>query len=75
MKDRFRANSIPYSYDIILEYKDEADKIWKLEKQLHREYKEFKYMPKITFGGMEECFDLNISIEEIKKDLEVLEKL
>lgn len=46
-----------YHYEIIEIIKsDDGNYIWNLEKQLHRKYREYKYIPKFEFGGHTECF-------------------
>lgn len=49
---------MPYNYDIISEYTSDAEIIYDLEKELHKKFKNFKYKPKIEFGGYTECFKL-----------------
>jgi len=54
---RFTKSNLPYNYEIIEIIKsDSAEYIWNLEKELHRQHKEFQYTPKLSFGGMTECF-------------------
>lgn len=58
VKARFNEkSSIPYNYELIkiIEHQ-EAIYICELEKQLQRENKNFKYLPKISFAGVNECF-------------------
>lgn len=57
---------MPYQYKIIKEITDKSEYIYDLEKELHRKYKKFKYEPKIYFGGITECFNINLPINEIK---------
>ena len=58
LKERFRKkNSLPYNYEVIeIIESEDGEHIWNLEKELHRQHKEFKYVPKLKFGGMYECF-------------------
>jgi hypothetical protein len=57
IKRRFRRGiAMPYDYNVIHEIKGKAGHIWDLEKELHRKHKEFKYKPKLSFGGETECF-------------------
>lgn len=51
-----KENSMPYNYEIIKVFKGEAREISELEHKLQKENKEFKYLPKIEFGGRYECF-------------------
>lgn len=58
IKDRFQFNKLPYKYEIIkvIEYKTNPRKIYNLERDLKRQHKPYKYLPKIQFRGMHECF-------------------
>ncbi len=59
-------SSMPYSYrveDLII---GEASWIWDFETLLHKEYKEFKYIPEKEFGGMCECFK-GITLDDYNK--------
>ncbi len=51
---------MPYSYEIIREIKGSPDFIWDKEVELHRLYKNYRYDPKIFFGGHTECFNVLI---------------
>ena len=52
---------MPYSYKIIQEIKSTPDKIYDLEKELHKRHSDFKYKPKIYFpGSIKECFSTYI---------------
>jgi hypothetical protein len=50
---------MPYTFEIIKEYDNDGDKIFKLEIELKKKYSSFRYTPKIKFSGMGECFNLN----------------
>lgn len=67
LNNRINNKRIPYEYKIIkiFESKNDGINISKLEKQLHRKYKEFKYIPKIKFDGMQECFSFKINNIEL----------
>lgn len=72
VKQRFKGKkAMPYTYKIITEVKTKnKELIWDVEKQLHNDFKEFKYKPKILFGGAYECFDikqLNNIYEQFKR--------
>lgn len=71
VKERFRSEkTLPYKYDIIYEFFMPAVKVWNLEKELHRAHKKanLKYVPKLEFGGMYECFsELLPDIEDMLK--------
>lgn len=57
-KIRFQSNDdMPYSYEIINEYIfDTAKEAFDKETELKRLHQEHKYLPRIKFGGMQECF-------------------
>lgn len=50
----------PYKYEPIYLLEDFPDKTYLKEKELHKKFRKFKYLPKINFGGEHECFNLNI---------------
>lgn len=51
---------MPYKYEVMsLLESDDRRGVWDLENQLKREFKEYKYIPKILFGGYTECFKFN----------------
>lgn len=56
LRHRFSGSAMPYFYEEISVYKDESEKIFKLEKRMHKLLKKFKYIPSIEFGGHTECF-------------------
>ncbi len=54
---RFKSTiSLPYQWEIIKTYAGDARTICELENKLHKENKKFKYIPKIFFNGITECF-------------------
>lgn len=56
LKKRFC--NIPYNFDVMKSFQYSPDKVWDLEKRLHKQLKEFKYKPLIKFGGETECFEI-----------------
>jgi len=48
--------ALPYKYEIIQVFEGEAEEIFKLETELKNKNKNNKYIPKIKFHGMQECF-------------------
>ena len=57
VKYRFKCKKeMPYNYKVIKIFKGEADEMSKLEKQLQKQNKQHKYIPKIKFLGQQECF-------------------
>lgn len=55
---------MPYNYEVIQEITDvNRKRIYKLEKEIKRKYKDFAYIPQISFDGSKsECFSLQIKI-------------
>lgn len=61
IKFRFRHKSIiPYSYEVIKEIKGSPDFIYDKEHELHKQYKNSRYTPKLHFAGKTECFNISI---------------
>ena len=56
INQRFRKKDIPYSYEILKTFEGDSRKMSELEHQLQKDNKEFKYLPKVSFGGEYECF-------------------
>ena len=57
LKSRFDSNnSMPYNWEVFKIFKGDAIEISALENTLQIKNKEYKYVPKIKFGGMNECF-------------------
>ena len=63
VKQRYKGiKNMPYNYEIIHEYTDQAELIYDLEKFFHKHLKKFKYNPLISFGGSsQECFTTTTS--------------
>ena len=54
---RFRGKSvIPYKWKLVYKLEGDAETMFKLENELKKENKIFKYTPKLEFDGMYECF-------------------
>lgn len=47
---------MPYSFKVIKVYEGTAETMYELERQLKKINKANKYMPRLKFGGMTECF-------------------
>lgn len=69
VKKRF-SYDMPYDFEIIELVTEKAAFIWDLEKSLHRLLSKFRYQPKNTFGGHNECFS-NIPREALKMIAEI----
>lgn len=52
---------LPYEYKILKTVEGSSKYISELEHSLHTTYKEFKHLPSIKFGGMHECFTIDIT--------------
>lgn len=48
------------------EFYEDSDNAWDMEKLLHKEFKDYSYLPDNVFRGQTECFDLSIKDEVIK---------
>lgn len=56
---------MPYNYEVLYEFKNDAATIFDKELELLFKYKEFKYNPNIYFEGRTECFSKDLPIEQI----------
>lgn len=64
IKKRFGTKLLmPYKYEVLNEFIGTAEEMYDLETKLKNMNKNNKYLPKIKFGGMQECF------KEIKKNI------
>lgn len=58
IKKRFQGKiCMPYNYEIIKVFENNAEEMYKLENKLKKSNKKNKYVPKIIFKGMQECFE------------------
>jgi uncharacterized protein YfkK (UPF0435 family) len=72
VKKRFRGSEkMLYVYKILKIIKTNKYDATYLEKELHKEHEDFKYTPKIKFGGYKECF-LKINIDNIQNRMDVM---
>lgn len=55
-----RYKGIPYTYEVIDEYRGSPGFVFDKEKELHKLFSAYKYKPNIDFGGMTECFTLDV---------------
>jgi hypothetical protein len=55
--ERFKFNKIPYKYKILKLIKSSAEEIYNQEINLKKINKKHKYIPKLKFCGMYECFN------------------
>lgn len=49
-------NRMPYNWVLLKQICGDAETIFNLENELKRKHKDYKYVPKIEFKGMYECF-------------------
>lgn len=54
--ERFKFNKLPYNYEILKIIKGNCEEIFRLENDLKRINKEYKYIPILKFKGRNECF-------------------
>ena len=59
-----------YEIDSLYECMFYSGDVWDLEKYLHKQLKQYKYIPLIKFGGCTECFTMN-ALPEIEKLLQI----
>lgn len=65
-KTSARISDIPYDCEVIHTISKKDPKfIFDLEHELKRNYKLYKYIPKIIFNGMQECFNISLPIKDI----------
>jgi hypothetical protein len=65
-KTKRRVRQMPYEVVVLHEITNKDPRvIFDLENHLKREYKNLKYIPKIPFRGMQECFSLDLPISTI----------
>lgn len=62
-----RFNSLPYEWRIIEQEEGSARYISEKEALLLQQYKDYSYVPKVLFGGSNECFDASIITTSILK--------
>ena len=66
INERFSSKKLmPYNYEIIHTIISKAENIWDLEINFHNKYKNYKYKPSIKFGGVYECYEIELPINEI----------
>lgn len=56
----------PYTAEVLYTQQTDGEGAWDLEKLLHREFKEFRYIPRHTFKGSTECFS-SVCLDSIMK--------
>lgn len=62
---RFWKKMMPYEFKLLFLYTNSAERIFALEKELHRRFKKNKYIPNKKFNGYTECFS-PIILNELK---------
>lgn len=56
--------AMPYNFSILYTFRSTPEDIFKKEKMIFKQFKKFKYLPKLYFAGQNECF-----LKEIKEEL------
>jgi len=51
---------LPYDYEELRTYKGSPSFVFDKEIELHREYRDYKYVPEVWFAGVTECFSVEI---------------
>lgn len=62
-----RASKEGYKVNILYEWKETLYESLKREIELKEKYQEFRYTPKIKFGGCTECFSVNVLELDLKE--------
>ena len=65
VRERLNNNIGKYKYDILFEKVDKSEIIFDLEIELHKYFNNFKYEPLHKFPGRTECYNLELSTEEV----------
>lgn len=61
IKRRFDSmKDLPYKWEVLKVFEGTAEEIHKLESNLKKKNKQYKYIPKIYFAGLQECY-LNVT--------------
>lgn len=67
--DRFSGlGKLPYEWKLLSYYTGSAEEMSRLEKLLHYKNKKYKYLPKLNFSGMSECFYTLDGYKTIKRN-------
>ena len=69
---RYNSSNIPYEYEVIKELKLNPETSWNVEKEILKDFKTFKYVPKIKFRGYTECFSFEKDV--LHKVLNILDE-
>lgn len=70
IQERFHGKrEMPYNYEVLNSFKLSPEKCWDSERKLVKRLKEFRYKPRIKFGGsskecFEDCFEVYNIIED-----------
>lgn len=65
IKNRFYGVRLPYDYKVIKIFEsNDVNKVWDLENKLKQYFKSYKYIPKIKFSGMYECFSTDMKSDK-----------
>lgn len=63
-------SSMPYQWKLINSIEGSGEYIYDLENELHRKFKQYKYIPDIEFKGCQECFNTDLNIQEVLSYIE-----
>lgn len=63
--ERFIGGKLPYKFKLLYLYTNTPMFIYNKEKELHRRFREYKYILRHKFGGYTECFNILV-LNEIK---------
>ncbi|OFY64769.1 MAG: hypothetical protein A2Y71_06265 [Bacteroidetes bacterium RBG_13_42_15] len=68
LKERFLPKDIPYNYKTIKIISGKPGLIYDTEQKLKKQFKDFRYKPKLKFAGQTECFS-ELIMEPILKEV------
>jgi len=63
---RYSGKKMPYNYEILIQYF--SDDFLSIEQEFNDDFFKYKYIPKIPFGGANECYDLRCYKKILSKE-------
>ena len=59
IKTRYRAKSqMPYKFEVLLDFISTSELVFKAEKLANKKFNFIKYLPKLKFNGISECYNI-----------------
>jgi len=53
-----RLSKIPYASKVVQTFEKTLEEVYEIERQIKKQYKPFRYFPKLNFNGKSECFKI-----------------